>query len=461
MNIHLKNLGPLKDAEFEIGDITIICGENNTGKTYATYALFGFLSFWREAFRMSVSREKMELLFSDGVIRLSLVDYLKRADQIIKDGCKQFKEQLPLVFAADEKRFEEAEFQITIDSKQDINPISPFERNMGAAKTQLFSVKKEHNDPFVTITLLVEGEKMKLPKHIVEHAITGALQDIIFGHLFPNPFIASAERTGAAIFRKELNFARNRILEQINKEKDINPFDLLNRVYSDYALAVKSNVDFARQLEEISKKQSFIAREHKDILKDFAKIIGGEYRVTKNDELYYIPKKGNAKLTLDESSSAVRSLLDIGFYIRHVAEKGDILMIDEPELNLHPKNQRLVARLLARLSNLGVKIFLTTHSDYIVKELNTLIMLHRQEPHIRRIQEEEGYIADEVLDPAKVRVYVATEELKLLDGNTKRTKCQTLVAADISPDLGIEVKSFDDSIDEMNRIQDKLVWGGR
>ena len=136
-------------------------------------------------------------------------------------------------------------------------------------------------------------------------------------------------------------------------------------------------------------------------------------------------------------------------------------MIDEPELNLHPKNQRLVARLLARLSNLGVKIFLTTHSDYIVKELNTLIMLHRQEPHIRRIQEEEGYISDEVLDPAKVRVYVATEELKLLDGNTKRTKCQTLVAADISPDLGIEVKSFDDSIDEMNRIQDKLVWGGR
>jgi predicted ATPase len=42
--IKIKNLGVLKQAEFTLGDMTIICGGNNTGKTYATYALFGFLS---------------------------------------------------------------------------------------------------------------------------------------------------------------------------------------------------------------------------------------------------------------------------------------------------------------------------------------------------------------------------------------------------------------------------------
>ena len=51
-------------------------------------------------------------------------------------------------------------------------------------------------------------------------------------------------------------------------------------------------------------------------------------------------------------------------------------MVDEPELNLHPANQRRIARLFACLVNLGVKVFITTHSDYIVKELNTLIMLN-------------------------------------------------------------------------------------
>ena len=78
---------------------------------------------------------------------------------------------------------------------------------------------------------------------------------------------------------------------------------------------------------------------------------------------------------MGESSSAVRSLLDIGFYLEHIAKKGDLLIIDEPELNLHPENQRCIARLLAKLVNYGIKVFITTHSDYIVKELNTLIML--------------------------------------------------------------------------------------
>ncbi len=40
MKIHIKNIGMLDEAEFEVGDLTLICGENNTGKTYATYSLW-------------------------------------------------------------------------------------------------------------------------------------------------------------------------------------------------------------------------------------------------------------------------------------------------------------------------------------------------------------------------------------------------------------------------------------
>ena len=101
-------------------------------------------------------------------------------------------------------------------------------------------------------------------------------------------------------------------------EKELNPFDLLNKVYSDYALPVRRNVDFTRQLENVAKKESYISKEHPDLLNDFADIIGGEYKVIR-DELYYIPyipKNTRLRLTMDESSSAVRSLLDIGFYLR-------------------------------------------------------------------------------------------------------------------------------------------------
>lgn len=45
MKVSLRKVGMLDEAEFEVGDLTIICGDNNTGKTYATYGLYGYLNF--------------------------------------------------------------------------------------------------------------------------------------------------------------------------------------------------------------------------------------------------------------------------------------------------------------------------------------------------------------------------------------------------------------------------------
>lgn len=194
------------------------------------------------------------------------------------------------------------------------------------------------------------------------------------------------------------------------------------------------------------------------MLSKFADIIGGDYNVTSNDELYYIPKRKRLRLSMDESSSAVRSLLDIGFYLRHVAQPGDLLMVDEPELNLHPENQRRVARLFARIVNLGVKVFITTHSDYIIKELNTLIMLHQDKPHLRRIAEREGYRPEELISPDKIKVYIAEKVSLKREGKTRKSPCQTLTPADIDPELGIEVRTFDTTIETMNRIQEEILW---
>lgn len=459
MEIKIKNLGVLRQAEFELGKLTIICGQNNTGKTYATYALFGFLSFWREAFSIELPKNVVPRLLQEGFAEVDISEYIERAPKILNKGCDAFTKQLPSVFASPPKNFSDSEFRVTLDSL-DIKPLTVFERTIGSTKTEIFSLSKPENQTKLSITLLAEKHQVKIPSHIIERAIGDAIKEIVFGRLFPNPFIASAERTGAAIFRKELNFARNRLLEQMNTiEKDINPFELLTKVYSDYALPVKTNVDFTRQLEDLAKKESYIALEHPAILDEFAHIIGGEYLVTRNDELFFIPQGKRVKLNMDESSSAVRSLLDIGFYLRHVAKKGDLLMVDEPELNLHPENQRKVARLFSRLVNAGLNVFMTTHSDYIIKELNTLIMLGGDRPHLKKIAETEGYKSNELLNPDHLRVYVAEEKSIKVDGLQRRTKCQTLVPADIDIELGIEARSFDTTIDTMNRIQEAIVWG--
>ena len=242
----------------------------------------------------------------------------------------------------------------------------------------------------------------------------------------------------------------------------IDPLELLFKVHQTYPSPVEDNVDFARDFEDIAKSKSFISKEHPEILADFADIVGGEYAITQNDLLYYIPKGTRLKLTMVQSSSSVRSLLDLGFYLSCYAEKGDLLMVDEPELSLHPKNQRRIAKLFARLVNLGIKVFITTHSDYIVKELNTLIMLNHDKPHLKRIAEENGYRDNELINADQVKVYVAEKDLlDLEDGQKRRKRGHKLVPADIDPEFGIKVDSFDETIDTMNRIQRDIVWGAK
>ncbi len=461
MKIKVKHLGALREAEFTLGELTIICGRNNTGKTYATYALFGFLYTWRRMLSIQINDDKIEKLLAQGVIRIDIQEYVKKSEHIIAKACQRYTQELPKIFAAPIDRFKQTEFNISLEiENKNINLASKFDRKMRAANAELFSITKSEDSTELVITLLIEKDRVEIPRDILKAIISDALKDIIFVQLFPRPFIASAERTGAAIFRKELNFAKNRLLEEMGQsDKNIDPMELLLKEYDDYALPIKTNVDFTRQLETIVKKSSFITDNYPDVLDDFTDIIGGEYTVTRNDELYYLPKGKRVKLSMDESSSAVRSLLDIGFYLKHEAQVGDLLMVDEPELNLHPENQRRIARLFARLVNLGMKVFITTHSDYIIKELNTLIMLNHDKPHLQRIAEQEGYRPEELIAAEKIKVYIAEETDIKLEGNTRKTKCQTLTPADINPELGIEARSFDTTIETMNRIQEAIVWG--
>ena len=59
LTVRLKNIGILKQAEFSLGDLTLICGENNTGKTYAACALYRFLKSWSNFGRISINEDQI------------------------------------------------------------------------------------------------------------------------------------------------------------------------------------------------------------------------------------------------------------------------------------------------------------------------------------------------------------------------------------------------------------------
>ncbi len=65
-------------------------------------------------------------------------------------------------------------------------------------------------------------------------------------------------------------------------------------------------------------------------------------------------------------------------YLRHRVDQGDVLIIEEPEAHLHPSMQITLTRQLAALVNAGVRIIVTTHSTWMLKELANLIRLSSQ-----------------------------------------------------------------------------------
>lgn len=456
LTVRLKNIGILKQAEFSLGDLTLICGENNTGKTYIACALYGFLKSWQQFIRFPISNTQIQRALTKPI----KIDLAQATDNMLTEAYKKYTEQLHKIFAAHEGAFQNSEFHLVTD-EIDIQD-KKFNSILTSLQNPAFIFAKDKGSEDVILTSRIkEKQEREIDTDSVKSAIDFIIIDDIFSDSFPRSFIFSAERTGVSIFRKELDFARDRLLrEMAHAGKDIDPRQLLSKTYQRYPSPIESNLDSSRQLEDLAKSKSFIAKEHPEVLDDFTDIVGGMYAITQNDQLYYIPKGTRRKLTMVESSSSVRSLLDLSFYLNCISEKGDLLMIDEPELSLHPENQRRIARLFARLANIGVKVFVTTHSDYIVKELNTLIMLNHDKPHLKRIAEENGYQNSELINVDQVKVYIAEKALMPLEeGQKRRRRGHTLVPAKIHPELGIGVSSFDKTIDDMNRIQDDIVWG--
>jgi predicted ATPase len=376
--------------------------------------------------------------------------------------CSEYDTLLPRVFAASESFFVGAKIRISVDEL----PFSqmPFHRTIkdGPAGKVLATLSKEQDSSILEL-LIADEEWMSARFGGLGDFVADAVAEIVFSPHLPFAHIASAERTGATIFRKELDFARTRMIEALGsmKSNDLrNPFKLANQMDAGYAWPVRDNVDFVRALEDIDKQVSPLVESNPALLEAFENLIGGSYKVIKNQLVYQPRGNGKPKFSMNESSSCVRALLDIGYYLRCKAKTGDLFIIDEPELNLHPRNQRAFARLVAQMVNAGIKVFITTHSDYVVKELNTLIMLAQSTEHTQAVQKEHGYANEELLNPQRVRLYMTCHELESTNVKGKRgTRINTLKLATIYPDRGIEVTTFDTTIEEMNAIQSEILYG--
>ena len=91
----------------------------------------------------------------------------------------------------------------------------------------------------------------------------------------------------------------------------------------------------------------------------------------------YRPAGWKDDLPLMRTSSMVSELAPVVLYLRHLVQRGNVLIIEEPESHLHPAMQAAFARELARLVRAGVRIVITTHSEWVLNGLANIVQASR------------------------------------------------------------------------------------
>lgn len=69
------------------------------------------------------------------------------------------------------------------------------------------------------------------------------------------------------------------------------------------------------------------------------------------------------------ASSMVSEIAPVVLYLRHLVQPGNVLIVEEPESHLHPAAQVEFTRQLAALVRAGVRVIVTTHSEWVLQEL--------------------------------------------------------------------------------------------
>ena len=113
-------------------------------------------------------------------------------------------------------------------------------------------------------------------------------------------------------------------------------------------------------------------------------------------EFVYRPSISSQDIRLNRASSMVSELAPVVLFLRDGVHGGDTLIIEEPEAHLHPAAQTQMAMLLGRLVRAGVRVVVTTHSDWLLKEIGNLM----REGELR---EQAGQHEGEELFPSWVR----------------------------------------------------------
>lgn len=405
MKFQLRNIGALEKADIDLDGITIIAGENNVGKSTVGKALYAFLyemGTWKDQYDDICSTRIEDFLYKNSV---TLEDWCMRVS-----GAKRRRttkaDQLQNKYAQDEGFVVAIEdFQVTGDAD-------------GQARDALKGFLSEYCKEYLSLYMRNQknvlrqdlDEQSDWVDHWIDQAIDG-MQSLELDELkiqlseikksFQNTFDSQYRKIGTSesqiLFTddsgREVRFTVGNAGEELSQPVRVEQSVYIiesPKIY-DYLSNTRAGhvqKEYLRYLmsPNIFKNNPYMSRFYRsefqtikmeseatalDIARELEETMGGRAEFLQKVGLEFKDRHIPEPIHSVNVSTGLKSMALLEYALRIGAiEEGDILILDEPEINLHPEWQVEYARALVSLQkDFHLKILITTHSPYFMRAI--------------------------------------------------------------------------------------------
>lgn len=408
-SINVENFGPISKGEVQLRPLTVFTGRSNTGKSWFASLVYALLNSWYsfddwaseqqnfpEEFKNSFPENPnswAEGLARGKVINLSASDHRNLQHVLANSFGENFRDNIlqcfGLVQTVELIRYE-ADSGMRIDMRfpSGTNPVE-WNYKLEAGKSEkwncVVNLPNRIELPaknissitrFLNNIRLFEDPKseseLQPPLHYRTHILDQIVQALNAG-VDGSAWYLPANRGGIMHAHQVVVRAliRNSARSKLDRQS---PVATLSGISSDFLENLITLARYGDDHPDLVTMLRWSSNHAENMEKN---VLDGRINVEKTAVNYprfsWTPRGWNASLALANVSSMVSELAPIVLYLRHFADKGDVLILEEPEAHLHPALQVQVMRQVAEWVRAGIRVILTTHSEWILEELSNLV----------------------------------------------------------------------------------------
>ena len=367
MKLLIRNVGKLKEADVEINGITVITGENDTGKSTVGKVLWsvfnGFYEIDEKVYNEKVS--ELEKII-DEIIKENVYKNLSTDYNSFFEIFNSTREKIAIEFLKGNKNYSEDEIKIIINNyKKDLkienisNFVQEINETLKISDKEIIKVivsrimnKEFHNQ----INAVFSKEKMNIGE------ISLKIKDKEINLKIENNEISDVQ--SYFLINKETMYIDNPfILDSYDFEDENHQTHLATNVFSENENSVISEIKVKKKLNNIYQKLN--------------SVLSGEILENKNSKFVY--RKNGEDIDLKNLSTGLKTFAIIKMLLQNgTLEENGTIILDEPEIHLHPEWQLKFAELIVLLQKeFGMHILLTTHSPYFLNAIEVFSERHK------------------------------------------------------------------------------------